>query len=118
MYTCYYCNQDYRSTYQYDSGFHMNVCLLGMRRDDVDSHDNNVCESCMIFVDQNSDTCAMCAKEFNSIDSFKEHVLQNKIRCNLCQEFISDIDISYCVDPDHVYMCEICNKGYLTKRAH
>lgn len=117
MRTCWYCEHNYHSLYDDDDwGFHMNVCLLGMRRDDIDLNDNDVCYDCMIFIDHDQ-ICALCETEFDSIEAFKEHVLQNKIRCTMCQEFDRGSDKSYCVNIDCSYVCETCSKGYLTKPA-
>lgn len=60
--------------------------------------------------------CRMCEKEFETIQALKDHVLQNKIRCLICHEIYSDT--GYCITPDYIYVCDTCNSGMLTKRAH
>jgi hypothetical protein len=95
----------------------MNMSLLGMQRYDVDMYNHDVCEDCIIFISCHDLDCRMCENEFETVTALKDHVLQNKIRCSICRTFETSTEDSYCVTPDHVYLCDTCKSGAFTKRA-
>jgi hypothetical protein len=66
-----------------------------------------MCDDCMNFM-TGENKCGMCDRHFNNTEELTQHILKNKIRCKLCDEFIKQAIGSYCTEYDPDEICEDC----------